>query len=91
MSRSRVEQYDMLRSFREFLQWRVGNSIILAEANVLPRTDMQYFGDDGDRMQMMFNFQVNQNLFYALASSDTRPLVKGDGRRRRRDPRQPMG
>jgi maltose alpha-D-glucosyltransferase/alpha-amylase len=25
---------------------------------------------------MMFNFQVNQNLFYALASSDTRPLAK---------------
>jgi maltose alpha-D-glucosyltransferase / alpha-amylase len=70
------EQYDMLRSFREFLQWRVGDSIILAEANVLPNTDMQYFGDDGDRMHMMFNFQVNQNLFYALASSDTRPLVK---------------
>ena len=70
------EQYDMLRSFREFLQWRVGDSIILAEANVLPRTDMQYFGEDGDRMHMMFNFQVNQNLFYALASSDTRPLAK---------------
>src|SRR5262249_37784787 len=67
------EQYDMLRFFREFLQWRVGDSIILAEANVLPRTDMQYFGDDGDRMHMMFNFQVNQNLFYALASADTRP------------------
>ncbi len=70
------EQYDMLRSFREFLQWRVGDSIILAEANVLPRTDMQYFGDDGDRMHMMFNFQVNQTLFYALASSDIRPLAK---------------
>src|SRR3954452_20678214 len=70
------EQYDMLRSFREFLQWRVGDSIILAEANVLPDTDMQYFGDDGGRMHMMFNFQVNQNLFYALASSDTRPLAK---------------
>jgi maltose alpha-D-glucosyltransferase/alpha-amylase len=37
---------------------------------------MQYFGDAGDRMHMMFNFQVNQNLFYALASSDTRPLAK---------------
>jgi maltose alpha-D-glucosyltransferase / alpha-amylase len=24
----------------------------------------------------MFNFQVNQNLFYALASADTRPLAK---------------
>jgi len=70
------QQYEMLRSFREFLQWRVGDSIILAEANVLPKTDMHYFGDDGDRMQMMFNFQVNQNLFYALASSDTRPLAK---------------
>jgi len=69
------QQYEMLRSFREFLQWRVGDSIILAEANVLPKTDMHYFGDDGDRMQMMFNFQVNQNLFYALASSDTRPLA----------------
>jgi maltose alpha-D-glucosyltransferase/alpha-amylase len=27
-------------------------------------------------MHMMFNFQVNQQLFYALASSDTRPLIK---------------
>jgi maltose alpha-D-glucosyltransferase/alpha-amylase len=70
------EQYDMLRMFREFLQWRAGDSIILAEANVLPNTDMQYFGDDGDRMHMMFNFQVNQNLFYALAAEDVRPLVK---------------
>jgi maltose alpha-D-glucosyltransferase/alpha-amylase len=71
-----VEQYEMLRSFREFLQWRQGDCIILAEANVLPETDMEYFGSDGDRMHMMFNFQVNQHLFYALASADTRPLVK---------------
>jgi maltose alpha-D-glucosyltransferase / alpha-amylase len=74
--RSPREQYDMLRTFREFLQWRAGDSIILAEANVLPNTDMQYFGDEGDRMHMMFNFQVNQNLFYALASQDVRPLIK---------------
>jgi maltose alpha-D-glucosyltransferase/alpha-amylase len=71
-----TEQYDMLRSFREFLQWRQGDAIILAEANVLPDTDMEYFGDDGDRMHMMFNFQVNQNLFYALAAADSRPLQK---------------
>jgi maltose alpha-D-glucosyltransferase / alpha-amylase len=71
-----VEQYDMLRTLREFLQWRQGDSIILAEANVLPDTDMEYFGDDGDRMHMMFNFQVNQNLFYAMAAIDKRPLVK---------------
>ncbi len=70
------EQYDMLRHFREFLQWRQGDCIVLAEANVLPETDMEYFGEDGDRMHMMFNFQVNQNLFYALAAADTRPLIK---------------
>jgi maltose alpha-D-glucosyltransferase / alpha-amylase len=72
--RKPVEQYDMLRSIREFLQWRAGNSIILAEANVLPDTDMEYFGKDGDRMHMMFNFQANQHLFYALAARDVRPL-----------------
>jgi maltose alpha-D-glucosyltransferase/alpha-amylase len=71
-----VEQYEMLRSLREFLQWRQGDSIILAEANVLPITDMEYFGEAGDRMQMMFNFQVNQTLFYALASADRAPLVR---------------
>ena len=85
------EQYDMLRSFREFLQWRVGDSIILAEANVLPSTDMQYFGDDGDRMHMMFNFQVNQNLFYALASSDTRPLAKAMQKTENASGQRPVG
>jgi maltose alpha-D-glucosyltransferase/alpha-amylase len=74
--RKPVEQYEMLRSIREFLQWRQGDAVILAEANVLPDTDMQYFGRAGDRMHMMFNFQVNQNLFYALAASDGRPLRK---------------
>lgn len=82
------EQYDMLRSFREFLQWRVGDSIILAEANVMPRTDMEYFGDAGDRMHMMFNFQVNQNLFFALASADTRQLIKA---MQRTEPRPASG
>jgi maltose alpha-D-glucosyltransferase/alpha-amylase len=70
------EQYDMLRQFRELMQWRKGDAVILGEANVLPKTDMQYFGDEGERLHMMFNFQVNQNLFYALASADSRPLAK---------------
>jgi maltose alpha-D-glucosyltransferase/alpha-amylase len=74
--RKPVEQYDMLRFLREFLQWRKGDSIILGEANVMPDTDLEYFGNAGDRLQMMFNFQVNQNLFYALATADSRPLVK---------------
>src|SRR5580692_10846508 len=70
-----VEQYDMLRTFTEFLSWRQGDAIVLGEANVVPKTDMQYFGESGERLQMVFNFDVNQHLFYAMASGDTRPLA----------------
>ena len=35
-----------------------------------------FFGRDADRMHMLFNFHVNQHLFYALASADSRPLAK---------------
>jgi maltose alpha-D-glucosyltransferase / alpha-amylase len=79
-----TQQYGMLRDMREFLQWRRGDAVVLAEANVLPEANVHYFGDDGDRMHMMFNFQVNQNLFYALASGDVRPLVKALNSTRRR-------
>ncbi len=89
--RKPVEQYDMLRTMREFLQWRQGDSIILAEANVLPETDMEYFGSDGDRMQMMFNFQANQNLFYALAAADHRPLQAALKAKPARAPRRLSG
>jgi maltose alpha-D-glucosyltransferase/alpha-amylase len=71
-----IENYDMLRMFREFLTWREGDAIILAEANVIPHVDMKYFGTSGERLQMMFNFEVNQHVFYALASADARPLIK---------------
>ena len=68
--------WDLLRDFRQFLQWRTGDAILLAEANVLPKENMNYFGDDGDRLQMMFNFWTNQRAFYAMASGDTGPLAK---------------
>ena len=49
---------------------------MLAEANVPPNQSMQYFGEEGDRLQMMLNFWVNQRIFYSLASGDVRPLRK---------------
>jgi maltose alpha-D-glucosyltransferase / alpha-amylase len=69
------EQYDMLRDLRSFLSWRSDDAILLAEANVQPQTDLQYFGAAGERMQMMFNFQVNQHLFHALATADASSLA----------------
>ena len=70
------EQYEMLRSFTEFLTWRKSGAIILGEANVTPKHDLEYFGQAGERLQMVFNFDVNQHLFYALASEDCRPLMR---------------
>jgi maltose alpha-D-glucosyltransferase / alpha-amylase len=69
------QDFTLLKEMREFLQWRSGEAILLAEANVPPDESMQYFGDEGDHLQMMLNFPVNQRLFYALATGDVDPLV----------------
>src|SRR3954467_4918119 len=79
-----LEQYDMLRDRRAFLSWRSRDAILLAEANVQPRTDFEYFGEAGERMQMMLNFQVNQHLFYALAAEDAPALAQAMERTKER-------
>jgi maltose alpha-D-glucosyltransferase/alpha-amylase len=69
--------FDYLAAFRDFLQWRVGNAILLGEANVLPAESRKYFGGrSGDGLHLMFNFYVNQHLFYALATAETEPLAR---------------
>jgi maltose alpha-D-glucosyltransferase/alpha-amylase len=69
-----VKDYELLHEMRDFLQWRCRDAILLAEANVLPEESLDYFGEQGDRLQMMLNFPVNQRLFYALATADLGPL-----------------
>ncbi|MEX2270132.1 MAG: alpha-amylase family protein [Vicinamibacterales bacterium] len=69
------QDFGLLKQMRDFLQWRSGDAILLAEANVPPDESMKYFGDEGDHLQMMLNFPVNQRLFYALATGDVGPLV----------------
>lgn len=69
-----AQDFELLYEMRTFLQWRCRDAILLAEANVLPEESRCYFGDRGDRLQMMLNFPVNQRLFYALATGDIQPL-----------------
>ncbi len=71
-----MRDYELLHEMRDFLQWRRRDAIMLAEANVPPHQSMQYFGDGGDRLQMMLNFWVNQRIFYTLATGDADPLRK---------------
>ncbi|RIJ41806.1 alpha-amylase family protein [Pontibacter oryzae] len=67
-------RFEYLREMRRFLQWRRGDAILLGEANVLPEDSKAYFGHEGSGIQLMFNFYVNQYMFYALATGDIGPL-----------------
>ena len=69
--------FNLLKEMREFLTWRSGDAVMLAEANVPPDESLDYFGPEGDRLQMMLNFAVNQRLFYALATGGHRPAGEG--------------
>ncbi|MGE3278015.1 MAG: alpha-amylase family protein [Vicinamibacterales bacterium] len=71
-----TKDYELLHDMRDFLQWRRRDAVLLAEANVPAGESVKYFGEYGDRIQMMLNFPVNQALFYSLATADLRPLVK---------------
>ena len=64
-------RFDYLRELRSAVQWQRGDAVLLGEANVVPREDAEYFAD-GDGLDMMFNFWVNQHLFAALATQDAR-------------------
>ena len=66
-------RFEYLEEMRRFLQWRVGDAVLLGEANVLPEEARRYFSARGG-LHLMFNFWVNQHLFFALASGDARPL-----------------
>jgi maltose alpha-D-glucosyltransferase / alpha-amylase len=70
-----TRDYELLHDMRDFLQWRVRDAILLAEANVPPNETLEYFGDHGDRLQMMLNFWVNQRMFYTLATGDASVLA----------------
>jgi maltose alpha-D-glucosyltransferase / alpha-amylase len=73
-SRKPLIHFEYLKEFREFLQWRVGDAVLLGEANVPPDQTLPYFAD-GDGLHLMFNFWVNQHLFLSLATEDVRPLA----------------
>jgi maltose alpha-D-glucosyltransferase/alpha-amylase len=68
--------YEILSELHEYMMSLNEEAIILGEANVLPEEHIEYFGPDRDRLDMLFNFFVNQHMFYALATGDVAPLKK---------------
>ena len=65
-----------LRSLVEFLERRRGDAIFLGEANVSPQDQQHYFAvDDGDGVQMLFDFRTCAAQWLAHARGSTGPLM----------------
>jgi maltose alpha-D-glucosyltransferase/alpha-amylase len=72
--------FSILDDWRQDLQWRTGDAVILCEANVDPDDLVKYCADrpDGpnDRAHMLFSFLLNTKLWLSLARQDAEPLVE---------------
>jgi trehalose synthase len=71
-----ADPHQYLRELRSFLSRRAGDAVLLGEVNLPHRQQKQFFGDDGDELQMLFDFIGMQKLYLAMAREDARPLAK---------------
>jgi glycosidase len=70
--------HGFLEDLSEYLRRRTGNSILLGEVNLPPQDAAEFFGE-GDELQMLFAFNINQYLHLALARQSAEPLRKALG------------
>ncbi|MEU1603673.1 alpha-amylase family protein [Micromonospora matsumotoense] len=72
------KDFDFLTDLRQHVQWRRGDAVLLAEANVEPDELPVYFGDgsgSGNRIHMLFDFMLNGRLMLALAREDPEAII----------------
>ncbi|HZM29046.1 MAG TPA: alpha-amylase family protein [Acidimicrobiales bacterium] len=70
-----VDPHRYLKELRAFVQRRQGDAILLGEVNLPPKQQRAFFGDeDGDELNLVFNFTVMQRIYLALARGDARPV-----------------
>ena len=84
------KDFEFLTRMREHVQWRRGDAVLLAEANVEPENLVRYFGDAGgsaNRIHMLFDFMLNGRLVLALARQDPEPIAEA----LRETPKLPAG
>ena len=70
------KDFDYLRELRELMAWRKGDTLVLAEANAEPAELTEYFGS-GDRLPMLFNFLLNQQIFLGMATGEASAILTG--------------
>jgi maltose alpha-D-glucosyltransferase/alpha-amylase len=73
------KDFEFLTDLRQHLQWRRGDAVLLAEANVEPDKLVEYFGDAGgsaNRLHTLFDFMLNGRFVLALARQDPEPIIE---------------
>ncbi len=87
-----IDPHRYLKDLRSFVQRRSGDSILLGEVNLPPKQQREFFGDeDGDELNLVFNFSVMQRIYLALAREDASPVEAALGRPAACAVRLPMG
>ncbi|NJC10293.1 maltose alpha-D-glucosyltransferase/alpha-amylase [Micromonospora profundi] len=84
------KDFEFITELRQHVQWRRGDAVLLAEANVEPDELPTFFGDgsgSGNRIHMLFDFMLNGRLVLALARHDPEPLIEA----LRDTPKLPVG
>lgn len=66
---------DVMTEFYKYVTDRRKDAVLLAEADVETEKIEKYIGD-GDRMNMLFNFLMNNSLFLALARKSAVPVIE---------------
>ena len=69
------DPHELLRDVRRYIGRRAGGSVLMGEVNLAPAEQRKFFGDeDGDELQVVLSFTVNQAIYLALAREDATPL-----------------
>ena len=75
-TRARAKPVSYLQSLVEFMERRRGDAIFLGEANVSLEEQQRYFAiDDGDGVQMLFDFRTCAAQWLAHARGNAEPLI----------------
>ncbi|HYC84878.1 MAG TPA: alpha-amylase family protein [Chryseosolibacter sp.] len=69
------DPHQFLRDIRSFVEDQRPDAILLAEVDTESSRYRHYFGE-GDQVQMLFNFYLNNYLFLALATGEAKPIIK---------------
>jgi trehalose synthase len=65
-----LDPHDFLQDLRSFIDRRKGGSLLLGEVNLPAEPLRAFFGDQGDEVQLLFNFPVMEAMYLSLARHD---------------------